>query len=61
MTTNGKCDTVNSEYTVANNKYYNLSYTHYIGYIKCYYDYKIHNKASFNSNAHYITTTDWYK
>jgi hypothetical protein len=27
----GKCVTVNSEHTVANNKYYHLSYTHTLG------------------------------
>jgi hypothetical protein len=31
------CDTVNSEYTVANSKYYHLSYTHLLGYINFYY------------------------
>jgi hypothetical protein len=61
MITKGKCDTVNSEYIVANSKYYNLSYTHFLGYIKFYYEYKTHNKAYLNSNAYYITTTDWYK
>jgi hypothetical protein len=51
ITTKGKCDTVNSEYTVSNNKYYHLSYTHLFGYINCYYGYKTHTKTSLKDNA----------
>jgi hypothetical protein len=35
MTTKGKCDTVNKEYTVLNCKYDLLSYPHLFGYIIC--------------------------
>jgi hypothetical protein len=52
MTTNGKCDTLSNEYNVVNSKKYHLSYTHLIGYIKCYYEYKTQTKASLNINAH---------
>jgi hypothetical protein len=34
MTSNGECDTLNSEYKVVNNKNYHLSYTHMLGFIK---------------------------
>jgi hypothetical protein len=49
---NRRMYTVNSEYNVANRKYYHLSYTHLLGYINCYYEYRTHNKTSLNSNAH---------
>jgi hypothetical protein len=58
MTTKGKCDTVNSEYTVANSKYNPLSYTHLLGYINFYYEYKTQTKASLNANANWTPTSD---
>jgi hypothetical protein len=55
----GKCDTVNSEYIVANSKYYNFSYTHLFGYINFYYEYKTQTKASLIANGHRTPTSDW--
>jgi hypothetical protein len=61
MITKGKWDTVNSEYIVANNKYYHLSYTYLFGYINFYYEYKSQTKASLIANGHTTPTSDWYK
>jgi hypothetical protein len=52
MTTKGKCDTLNMEYTVVNSKYYHLSYTYMLGYINYSYKFKTYTKASLNANAH---------
>jgi hypothetical protein len=52
MITKCKCDTVNSEYTLANSKYYHLSYTNMLGYINCYYKYKTNTKFSLIANKH---------
>jgi hypothetical protein len=52
MTTYGKYDTVNSEYTVSKSKYYLLPDPHLLGYINYYYEYKPHIRASVDANAH---------
>jgi hypothetical protein len=57
----GKCNTVNSEYTAANNKYNHLSYIHMLGYINFYYEYKTQTKAYLNASAQWTPTSDWYK
>jgi hypothetical protein len=59
MIKKGNCDTVNSEYIVANSKYNHLSYTHLFGYINFYYQYKTQTKASLNANGHTTPTSDW--
>jgi hypothetical protein len=46
-----KCDTVNSESTLAKNKYYHLSFTHLLGFINLYYEYITQTKSSLNANA----------
>jgi hypothetical protein len=61
MITKGKCDRVNSEYIVANSKYYHLSYTHLFVYINFYYEYKTQTNTSPNGNGHRTPTSDWYK
>jgi hypothetical protein len=61
MITKGKCDTVSSEYIIANSKNYHLSYTHMFGYINFYYEYKTQTKASLNGNGHRTPTSDWYQ
>jgi hypothetical protein len=48
----GQFFAVNSEITVANIKYYHLSYTHLLCYINLYYEYKTQTKASLNAHAH---------
>jgi hypothetical protein len=49
-TTQNKCDTVNSEYTLRNSKHHS-KYPHLFIYINYYYDYKIHSPASLNAKA----------
>jgi hypothetical protein len=55
----GQMRLVNSEFTVISNKQNHLSYTLFLGYINCYYEYKIHNKFSLNANhTKHILLTD---
>jgi hypothetical protein len=61
MTTKGKCDTVNSEYTVANSKYYHLSYTNLLSNFNFIKSTKFTTKTPLNANAHWTPISNWYK